>query len=111
MLTILSGNWKKLHTANFTIVVSSLRMLPANKLYMYILFCYMIPIHGVRPNLELDMQLLENELNNGHKDGELQDITTLFIEGWDLHWCNSNDAFESFLSLDVVLVMLKSKDV
>ena len=76
---------KKLHNTNFTIVISSLRMLHANKFYMYILLCHMIPLLAIRPILEVDMQLLENEFNNGHRDGESQHITIDIIQGWDLH--------------------------
>ena len=28
-------------------------------------------------------------------DGKSQDVATEIIEGWDLHWRYSNDAFES----------------
>ena len=48
---------------------------------MYILLCHMIPLHAVGPILEVDVQLLENEFNNGHRDGESQ---ANIIEGWDL---------------------------
>ena len=101
--------WKldKLHTTNFTVVISSLRMLLARKFNMYNLLCHMIPLHAVGPILEVDVQVLENEVNNGHRDGESQDITTDIIEGWDLHWCNENNTFEFSLSLDLVLVILK----
>ena len=57
-------------------------MLPANKFYMYILLCHMMSLHAVGPILVVDVQLLENEFNNGHRDGVSQGITTSIIEGW-----------------------------
>jgi hypothetical protein len=57
-------------------------MLRANKFYMYVLLCHMIPLHALGPILEVDVQLLENEFNNGHKDGQSQDITIGIIKGW-----------------------------
>jgi hypothetical protein len=49
---------------------------------MYVLLCHMIPLHALGPILEVDVQLLENEFNNGHKDGQSQDITIGIIKGW-----------------------------
>ena len=54
------------------------------------------------------MQVLKNEVNNGHRDGESQ---ANIIEGWDLHWCNENNTFEYSLSLDMVFVILKRLNV
>ena len=76
---------------------------------MYILLCHMILLHAVGSILEVDVQLLENEFNNGHRDGESQHITISVIEGWHLHKHHSNGAFESFISLDLVLVILEGK--
>ena len=73
--------FEKLQTTNFTLVISSSRTLPADKFYTCILLCHMIPLHAVGPILEVDVQLLENEFNNGHRDGESQ---ANIIEGWDL---------------------------
>ena len=53
--------------------------------YMYILLCHVMSLHVVGPILEVEVQLLENEFNNGHRDGESQDITTSIIKGWYLH--------------------------
>ena len=64
----------------------------------------MIPLHVVGPTVEVDVQLLENELDNGHRDDESH---ANIMEGWDLHWCNENNILESSLSLDLVLVILK----
>ena len=89
--------------AHCTLVISRSRTLLANKFYMYILLCCMIPLHAVGPILEVDLRLLENEFNNGHRDGESQDS-----EGRDLHWCNENNTFESPLPLDLVLVILNN---
>ena len=60
-------------------------MSPANMFYMYILLCHVMSLHVVGPILEVEVQLLENEFNNGHRDGESQDITTSIIKGWYLH--------------------------
>ena len=100
---------KNLKNKNFALVISSSRTLLANKFYMcnLLTMCHMIPLHAVGPILEVDVQVLENEVNNGHRDGESQTITIDIIEGWDLHWCNENNTFESSLSLDLVLVILK----
>ena len=48
---------------------------------MYILLCHTIPLHAIGPILEVDVQWLENEFSNGHRDGESQ---ANVIEGWGL---------------------------
>ena len=80
---------KKLHNTNFTILISSFRMLPTNIFYMYILLCHMMSLHAVGPILKVEVQLLENEFNKGHRDGVSQGITTSIIEGWHLRRCHS----------------------
>ena len=48
----------KLAQYEFTVVISSSRMLRANKFYMYDLLCHMIPLHALGPILEVHVQLL-----------------------------------------------------
>jgi hypothetical protein len=42
----------------------------------------MVPLRALGSILEVDVQLLENEFSNGHKDGQSQDITIGIIKGW-----------------------------
>lgn len=43
------------------------------------------------------------------KHGKSQDITVEIVEGWDLHSQDTNDVFESLISLDLDVIKLKGK--
>ena len=54
-------------------------MKPFSKSRFLIPLCWLIPLHVVRPILEIDVQLLENEFVNGYREGD----RVLYVSPYD----------------------------
>jgi hypothetical protein len=61
---------KKLEKTDFNSVINGLRIRPLSKSRLSIPICRLEPLPLVRPILEFDVQLLENEFLNGYREGD-----------------------------------------
>ncbi len=61
---------RKLEKTDFNSVINSLRIRPLSKSRLSIPICRLEPLPLVRPILEFDVQLLENEFLNGYREGD-----------------------------------------
>ena len=59
-----------LEKTNFNFVINRLRIPPLSKSRLSILLCRLEPLPLVRPTLDFDVQLLENEFLNGYRGGD-----------------------------------------
>lgn len=105
------SHMRDLQNTNFNSLIGGLRMKPFSKSRFSIPLCRLIPLPVVRPILEIDVQLLENEFVNGYREGDRvlyvspydKDGNTMDIrdaETWGEHWQSSNTSFEEILKND-----------
>jgi len=113
---------RKLEKTDFNSVINSLRIRPLSKSRLSIPICRLEPLPLVRPILEFDVQLLENEFLNGYREGDrvlyvsiVNDrgeslcVTEDKLSSWGPIWQQANDVFEESLSQDEDLKGFKGK--
>jgi len=97
-------------------------MTPHAKSRFFVPLCRLVVLPLVRPILEGDVQLLENEFSNGYRegdrvlyvsiaknDGSCLDVTDETISSWNQHWQRANQRFEEELDKDKDLLKFKGK--
>ena len=113
---------KKLEKTNFNYDINCLRIRPLSKFYLSIPICRLEPLSLIRPILEFDVQLLENEFLSGYKKddrvlyvsivndcGESLCVTEDKLRFCDPIWQQVNDVFEQSLSQYEDLKVFKGK--
>ena len=106
------SHMRALQNTNFNSLIGGLRMKPFSKSRFSIPLCRLIPLSVVRPILEIDVQLLENEFVNGYREGDRVLYVSLYdkyygntmdiwdADTWEEHWQSSNKSFEENLKND-----------
>ena len=101
----------KLEKTNFDSIINGLRIRHFSKSRLFISICCLKPLGLVRPILEFDVQLLENEFLNRYREGDcvlyvsiVNDrrenlcVTQDKLSSWDPIWQQVNDVFEQLFS-------------
>ena len=111
---------KKLEKIDFNFVINALRIRPLCKSRSSIPICCLETLPLVRPILEFDVQLLENKIFNGYREGDRVLYVSIVnnrgkslyvtedkLSFWDPIWQQVNDVFEQLLSPDKDLNIFK----
>ena len=113
---------RRLKRTDFNSIINQLRMTPHAKSRFFVPLCRLVVLPLVRPILEGDVQLLENEFSNGYRegdrvlyvsiaknDGSCLDVTDETFSSWNQHWQRANQRFEEELDKDKDLLKFKGK--
>jgi hypothetical protein len=101
-----------LEKTDFNSVINGLRIRPLSKSCLSISLCRLEPLPLVRPILEFDVQLLENEFLNGYREGDRVLYVSIFndrgdnlcvtedkVNSWDPIWQQGIHRIRSFKTL------------